>query len=137
MVKPLGFLALVLVAACSTAAMNSKPYDHSDVVSRNYQAAFADTLRSVKACLNGDKTWIIESELYPDLGYGEISVVGSAINFVFVDIKISKTESGGLLEAKFGGPNKSGNDGVFDWITYWSKGGRACGTLSQMTPPRI
>lgn len=119
---PVAVITALLAGCTSQAEMDATAPTHSVTFKENYQAAFAKLNKGARNCFTGD--YKVDGQLYPDLGYGEVSAGGNAINYTpMMEAKISPAGSGAVMQVKAAGIAKST---LPLWAEYWAKGGLRC-----------
>lgn len=122
----------VLLTGCTStpAEIESKTAATVKTYAQNYQEIYRNTSGTARRCfaqnLNGQASLVVDSELYSDLGYGEVSM--SIINWGYRDYyftaKIEKAGAGARMTARPGPALGSGN--FFDKLLRWAEGDQAC-----------
>lgn len=121
-----------LCAACSTtpADLEAKAAPVSKVFSENYQEIYRRAAGTAKRCLASNMgpyaSMAVDTELFPDLGYGEItfSLINWGVRNYYLSARIEKLPQGSRLTVK------SGNTLVPDhWgqsLLRWATGDSDC-----------
>lgn len=113
----------VLLSACtSQAQIDHAPIARAFTIDDNYQSVYARLNKIMRSC-----DWSeLNSQLYPDLGYGE--VVSMAGDSPLDVAKISKSGTSALVELKSIRkavvPEAAAH--AIGWMEYWAKGGETC-----------
>lgn len=133
--------ALALTACTDHAEFNARPYDAELSVSMNWQQVYANILRATRGCYAGSSiiisSAVVDGQLYPDLGYGEITHGESAlIPTTFTVTRVEKTSSGAIIRIKMGRPGSAKDSAFFQkWAGYWANGGQLCPRIGASLPP--
>ena len=102
----------------------------------------ADTLRVMRQCFNPGNGYFLSpvteqmsADLYPDLGYGEITRYQA--NYVAIPWSTTRVERHGtaaLVSIKTSSQAPYAQRQTRAWLAYWAKGGNACPKLFEMPP---
>lgn len=141
--RNIALIGCVMLAACvSMQEHDAKPYGLSFTVQKNYQAVYADTLRVMRQCFNPGNGYFLSpvteqmsADLYPDLGYGEITRYQA--NYVAIPWSTTRVERHGtaaLVSIKTSSQAPYAQRQTRAWLAYWAKGGNACPKLFEMPP---
>ncbi|MGV8987606.1 MAG: hypothetical protein ACOH2H_15150 [Cypionkella sp.] len=111
-------------------------------VNRNYQAVYASLIAAGRTCYQPGPGFVgddyqMNTDLFPDLGYGEISytVAGPLTAFTSSVIRIQKDGSGAQVIVKDGTGHPAQVGRMVEWQKFWINGGHGCPTLGAMHPP--
>lgn len=104
-------IAGLLSACTSMEAHDAKPYATSFEVQENYQAVFARTLKTMRGCTNPGQGYLfspvteqMDAQLYPDLGYGEITRYQANLSAIpWSTTRIAKKGSATLVSIRAAG----------------------------------
>lgn len=132
-------MALLAVGACtSQAQMDAQPVQRVTNFDQNYQQVYANLNKGTRNCIAIGGGFSVDGQLYPDLGYGEVTASGSSglSNMPLIYAKVSKQGSGAALQSK--SLMKANKQGVLNWVDYWARGGIKCpGVHYGEAPPAI
>lgn len=134
--------SLMLAACVSMQEHDVKPYDLTFTVQKTYQAVYADTLRAMRQCLNPGNGYFMSpvseqmsAELYPDLGYGEITrYQANMVSIPWSTTRIERRGVGTLVSIKTSSKAQYAQRLERAWLAYWAKGGRVCPKMFEMPP---
>jgi hypothetical protein len=135
--------ALILLSACTSMQEHyTKPFDTQFTVAGDYQAVYAATLRVMRQCLNPGGGYFLSpvteqmsADLYPDLGYAEITRYQA--NMVAVPWSTTRFErhgKGTLVLIKTSSQAKYAQRYTRAWLVYWAKGGTDCAQAFDLPP---
>ena len=103
-------LAFVAIAGCelqSADNFNSLPFERSDTVDRNYQAAYADIVSGARKCWGSSTIGLnsidLDMQLYPDLGYGEVYHYANGLVFMpYALVRVERSNDQAHVSVKAG-----------------------------------
>lgn len=136
-----GFSAALLLAmgACTNQAqMDAEPVQRVTQFSENYQQVYANLNKGARSCVAVSGGFSVDGQLYPDLGYGEVTASGNTgvSNSPLFYGKVTRNGAGASLQSK--SLMKGGRVGSLNWMDYWAKGGLRCpGVHYGEAPPAI
>ena len=129
-----------IALSCLASCMSQEQLDASSPtrvfnLNENYQAVYARTNKSMRKCLTVLGVSTVDGQLYPELGYGEITSGVSSLSYSPNDyVKVSKVRSGAIVEIKHLG---AGKKIASEWLEYWVRGGSRCPVGPGEVPPRL
>jgi hypothetical protein len=122
----------VFLAGCSStpADLEAKAQPTIQNFNENYQEIYRRTSSTAKRCIAGNvsayASMAVDTELYSDLGYGEMTV--SLINWgtrnYFVSARIEKAQPGARLIVRAG--NTLGAENFIQSVLRWANGDPNC-----------
>ena len=127
--------ALILafsMSACSTAPadLEAKSAPIVRTYGENYQEIYRRVSTALKRCgttaLNAYASMAADSELYPDLGYGEISysLINWGVRNYYMTAKIEKLPAGSKITVYAG--NSIASDQAARTVLRWASGDQGC-----------
>ena len=137
-------LSFTAISACvDPAEFNARPFNAELVVGRNYQAVYAGMLQTMRECFRPGTLFFpspgattLDAQLYPDLGYGEISTgITGVVPVTHNSVRISKNGVGAKVQIKTANSIESAQGRDQKWLAYWAKGGQLCPRLGALVPP--
>lgn len=125
-------VASLLLAGCSTtpADLEAKATPITQSFSENYQEIYRRAAGTAKRCMASSMgpyaSMAVDTELYPDLGYGEITVslINWGVRNYYLSARIEKAKTGSVVIAKSG--NSIGADNLAQAVMRWAEGGQDC-----------
>lgn len=130
-------LAAFTVPACtlqSQESFDTQPYDVDVAVPRNYQAVYADVVKGAQKCWGATPYFgtmpqsdQLQTDLYPDLGYGEVYNYASGTVFMpRVLVRIDKAGETARVRIKTG--MTAGKETTYRRPALkWASGDTSCG----------
>jgi len=119
-----------------------QPVDQTLVVSRNYQAVYADLLDRTRTCLRAGTAitpmayTTVDGQLYPELGYGEVIAGLSGMMPGLTSVtRVERAANGAVVKIKTANLGEVAARRDRGWIAYWARSGKACAALGRMDPP--
>ncbi len=131
-------VAIAILPGCvSQEQMDAAPVARSVSVSENYQAVYARTNKGMRNCFEIGSYSSVDGQLYPDLGYGEVTASGGGFTASpLLYARISKAGPGARIDMKTS--IWGATEGSHNWLAYWSKGGLKCPVVGfGEAPPAI
>lgn len=128
---------LALVACTSQAQMDKAQTQRVTRIGLNYQQVYANLNKGARNCFAVNSTGNVDAQLYPDLGYGEVTAATkSSVSYSpLLYAKVSAEGEGAVLQSK--SLMAAGREGSLNWVDYWAKGGIRCpGIHYGEAPPR-
>ena len=126
-------LPLLLAACAQQADLDASPANASFQIGSPYQQAYASLNKGARTCMAGTSGSVVDGQLYPDLGYGEVSAGMQALSYLPVmEARVAKSGAGSALTVKSTGMAKAG---IARWANYWANGGTRCPSLSMAESP--
>jgi hypothetical protein len=129
------FATVALVACTNQSDLDAMPAQRSLMLNENYQAVYARTNIAMRNCNSaGTAAAVVDGQLYPELGYGEVTfgaanISGfSPLNY----IRIDREGDGALVSLK---SLTSTPESSLNWLEYWTKGGTTCPVVSYAEIP--
>lgn len=124
--------ALSLCAACSStpAELEAKSAPISQAFKENYQEIYRRIAGTARRCMAGNigaqASMAVDTELFPDLGYGEITVslINWGVRNYYLSARIEKTPTGSLVTAKAG--NALAAERLAQSAIRWAAGEQDC-----------
>ncbi len=116
--------------------MDAQPVQRVTVIEANYQQVYANLNKGTRNCFAVGGGFSVDGQLYPDLGYGEVTAAGSTglSSAPILHAKVVKSGNGASIQAK--SLMKANKQGVLNWVDYWARGGIKCpGVHYGETPP--
>jgi len=141
--KPFVLTAFALLAACtSMQEHDAKPFDTQFTVTEDYQAVYAATLRVMRQCLNPGSGYFLSpvteqmsSDLYPNLGYGEITrYQANMVAVPWSTTRIARHVEGTLVSIKTSSQARYAQRYTRAWLVYWARGGTECPKAFDLPP---
>lgn len=125
--------ALALVAGCTTQAeFEQKPINAVINFSENYQAVYARTNRGFRNCMTlSSGGFVVDGQLYPDLGYGEVTATGGSGAYPMLYAKVLEQGAGASVQIK----SAIRGQGAIEWAKYWAGGGLVCPKIGYAEKP--
>lgn len=130
-------LVAASVAAFVIGGCSSKPTDLSaktpaqvHTYTENYQEIYRRVSSTAKRCQSGgvgvSSSFVVDSELYPDLGYGEasFSLVSLGVRNYYWTAKIEKDGTGAKMTVNSGNTLSSGQ--MLKLLPRWAAGDEKC-----------
>lgn len=135
-------MAAALGGCATYGDYRDKPANVEVKIDRNYQAVYAQLLSSMRSCLTPGAQILfsassssLDSDLYPDLGYGEIVYgLSGIVPDTLAVARVTKDGAGTVLSIKTGNMIPSAATRSQSWLVYWAKGGTACDKGLGMAP---
>lgn len=132
----LALTSVLAASACASQAdIDALPPQAVVPLAMNYQQAYANLNKGARTCMAGTAPYIVDGQLYSELGYGEVSVGAQTISYTPVmEARVSKSGSGSSSISVKGTGLASRSIPL--WAVYWAKGGRRCpvATLAEAPP---
>ncbi|MGH1355336.1 MAG: hypothetical protein ACRBBS_09680 [Thalassovita sp.] len=127
------------VAACSLQSQSdfdSQPFELVQTVPRNYQAAYRNIVKAARECWGfgpivsvAPSSIELETELYPDLGYGEVySFMSGTVFMPYALVRVEKVAEGSKISVKTG-PQAASERLYLSPPAKWAMGDMSCGHL--------
>ncbi|NEI70977.1 hypothetical protein GR212_15460 [Rhizobium lusitanum] len=127
-----GALVLACLAGCSTSSGQLESASGTATQTRkypdNYQALYRKVLEPAQRCLAGgiSNRLTVDAQLYPDLGFGEITDSRTSIagrNY-YIKVKISKAGNGSEMTVWSGNTLAKSHD--MNLVFSWAEGKTEC-----------
>ena len=128
------FMAAIVgisIAACSTTPQDLQSKSAPLVVSfpENYQEIYRRIVGEARRCLGRnierETTYEVDTDLYSDLGYGEVSwSLNSLARNYYMTAKVERDGTGSRLTVHAG--NQAISDSVRQQVVDWARGGTGC-----------
>ena len=123
---------LLMASGCSTTPkdLEAKAAPVSQTFPENYQEIYRRTSSAAKRCMAANMgayaSMAVDSELYPDLGYGEVTVslIDMGIRNYYLSARIEKANSGARLIIHSG--NTLGSEAATGNLLRWASGDEGC-----------
>lgn len=140
------FIQIMIVAAlsaCTTMeAQDAKPYAVTFEVQESYQAVYARTLHAMRRCLNPGSGYLfspvseqMDSQLYPDLGYGELTRYQANVSAIpWSTTRMARQGNATVVSIKTSSQAEYAQRQSLAWLGYWAKGGTTCPKLFEPPP---
>ena len=135
-------MGLALAGCAMHAEVARQPVDQTLMVSRNYQAVYADVLSQSRSCFRAGMaitpmaSVMVDGQLYPDLGYGEVNVgIGGMMPGLTSVTKVSREGGRTRVEIKSANTGATAAQKDRGWIAYWARGGKLCPGQGQTEAP--
>ncbi|WP_441255754.1 hypothetical protein [Tardiphaga sp. 285_C5_N1_2] len=125
-------LLMLVLAGCSTtpADLDAKVAPTVQTYSENYQEIYRRVSSTAKRCLAGNvsayASMAVDAELYPDLGYAELSVsmINWGVRNYYVTARIEKMATGSRMTVRAG--NSIGQNQWLYSVIKWAGGDQDC-----------
>lgn len=123
---------ILLAAGCSTspADLETKSPPAVQSYAENYQEIFRRVSTAAKRCeagnLNAVASMAVDAQLYPDLGYGEVSrsLIDMGVRNYYWTAKIERDGAGAKMTLRAG--NTINNQQMIDKALRWAGGDQNC-----------
>lgn len=131
------FASFALSACVSSEEFYQQPFDAVEADPRPYQQVYASTLQTARSCivtglagfgLAGPQQYRVDSELYSDLGYGDIEMYLEGFGrFPVWQVRMTRAASGGTeISYRISAPTDRARANEFRRISTWARGGTDC-----------
>lgn len=129
-------LALALLCGCmSQGEIYTATPQVQFALQENYQAVYARLLRTMKVCINPGATLIpgmatmqVEGQLYPDLGYGEITTsLQGSIPTYYHYVRVARSGSGSQVSIVVENMASFPKEQDKAKLERWARGSTVCG----------
>lgn len=125
-------IACLVLAGCSSTPQDLEAKTAPTIRSytENYQEIYRRISSTAKRCEAGNTSAMtsqaVDSELYPDLGYGEISksMINYGVRNYYWTAKIERDGKGAKMTLRSG--NTINNDAGIERLTRWASGDQNC-----------
>lgn len=127
------FAACALVAGCATQAeFDQRPVNAAINFAENYQAVYARTNKGFRTCMTASRGgFLVDGQLYPDLGYGEVTATGGSGAYPMLYAKVAEQGDATTVQIK----SAIRGQGAIEWAKYWAGGGLSCPTVGYSEAP--
>lgn len=129
------FVLLLLLAGCSTtpADLEAKTVPATQTYAENYQEIYRRVATTAKRCFSANMgayaSMAVDSEIYSELGYGEItlSLINMGTRNYYLMVRVEKQPAGSRLTVRSG--NTLASERYRDLVLRWAGGDQNCPML--------